>query len=275
MTPDHFARRIGIGGVALFTVAFASVAGMLANNQADLLVLGAPKPSYQDAIVPESSAGPAAQVSTAELRELMRTDSAIVLDSRPPAEYGISHIPGALNVGPKPGVPLSVYISDVEEVKRLVPDLNQLIVLYCNGPFCGKSKRLAMELSTAGYTNIRRFQLGMPGWRLAGGVAVIEEDLLYTVAKLDRTAVLVDAGLADGTQPFANMSRILIGEVVAAKDDGRLPINDHNTRIVVIGSDGAQARAVAEEITANAFHNVVLFDGDGAALRFHKAIGQR
>jgi hypothetical protein len=29
------------------------------------------------------------------------------------------------------------------------------------GPFCGKSKRLAEELLEAGYTNVRRYQLGM------------------------------------------------------------------------------------------------------------------
>ena len=36
------------------------------------------------------------------------------------------------------------------------------------------------------------------------------------------------------------------GEVKKAEDDGRLPMEDHNTRIVVFGRDGAQARLVAE-----------------------------
>jgi hypothetical protein len=49
-------------------------------------------------------------------------------------------------------------------------------------------------------------------------------------------------------------------EVASAKDDGRLPMEDHNTRIVVFGQDGAQARAVADEIAKNAFHNVTFFD---------------
>ena len=39
------------------------------------------------------------------------------------------------------------------------------VVLYCNGPFCQKSKRLAAELLEAGFTNVRRYQLGMPTWR--------------------------------------------------------------------------------------------------------------
>ena len=41
-----------------------------------------------------------------------------------------------------------------------------------------------------------------------------------------------------------------------AKDDGRLPMEDHNTRIIVFGSNAAEARAVANAIASEAFHNV-------------------
>jgi rhodanese-related sulfurtransferase len=233
---------------------------------AQLTVFGAQAPFLDDAIVKESSQGPVLQVSTAELKALLSSGAAVVLDARPPEEFGISHIPGALNVSPKPGVPISVYVSDVEEVKRIVSDINQLLVLYCNGPFCGKSKRLGVELLAAGFTNVRRYQFGMPGWRTMGGAAVIELEQLRQVAKLDRTAVFVDAGLTRRSR-FRNTVRILPGEAVAAKDDGRLPMHDHNTRIVVVGTTGAQARVVAEEITANAFHNVAYYDGDADGLR--------
>jgi hypothetical protein len=56
------------------------------------------------------------------------------------------------------------------------------------------------------------------------------------------------------------------GEIERAKDDGRLPMTDHNTRIIVIGPGGGVARALAEVLAANAFHNVAYFDGDGALL---------
>ena len=42
-------------------------------------------------------------------------------------------------------------------------------MLYCNGPYCGKSKRLSADLAAAGYTNVRRYQLGIPIWRALGG----------------------------------------------------------------------------------------------------------
>src|SRR5436190_15898851 len=119
---------------------------------------------------------------TQELREILANRSATVLDARPRGEYAVSHIPGALNVSAKPGVPISSYVSDVAEIGRLVHDRKDTpLVLYCNGPFCGKSKRLAEELITAGYGNVRRYQLGIPVWRALGGVTVIEPDALGRV----------------------------------------------------------------------------------------------
>jgi hypothetical protein len=58
-----------------------------------------------------------------------------------------------------------------------------------------------------------------------------------------------------------------VGEVKKAKDDGRLPMEDHNTRIIVFGRDGAQAKAVAEVIMREAFHNVSYFVGPLERLR--------
>jgi rhodanese-related sulfurtransferase len=46
------------------------------------------------------------------------------------------------------------------------------------------------------------------------------------------------------------------GVMKEAKDDGRLPMDDHNTRIIVFGADARSARAVADAIASEAFHNV-------------------
>jgi hypothetical protein len=46
------------------------------------------------------------------------------------------------------------------------------------------------------------------------------------------------------------------GDASKAKDDARLPMTDHNTRIFVVGSSGSQARSVAEATVRDAFHHV-------------------
>jgi rhodanese-related sulfurtransferase len=204
-----------------------------------------------------------AEVSTDELRQILAEQSAIVFDSRPRMEYAVSHIPGAVNVSAKPGVPISVYVSDVAEIGRLVSDTTTPIVLYCNGPFCGKSKRLAEELLEAGYSNVRRYQLGAPTWRALVGIMEIELDGVRYVRDGDRTAVFVDARAPEEFQigSLQGARNIPLADVTKAKDDGRLPMEDHNTRIIVFGSDDAQARAVTAELAKNAFHNVAYFSG--------------
>lgn len=237
-----------------------------------LLRFGPDRPNIFSATLLESGER-SEEISTAQLQQILADQSAVVLDARPYDEYAVSHIPGAANVSPKPGVSRALYVSDVAEVGRLLGgDKSAPVVLYCNGPFCGKVKRLSAELLEDGYTNVRRYQLGIPVWRALGGVTQIEPAGLRRILQNDRTAVLIDArdpeafatGSLDGARNIAQ-GRLVAGkdsgEVRAAKDDGRLPMDDHNTRIVVFGANGEQARAVAETLTREAFHNVAFFDG--------------
>jgi rhodanese-related sulfurtransferase len=216
------------------------------------------------------------EVSTKELTQILAARTVTVFDARPFREFAVSHIPGARNVAAKPAAPMSEYVSDVAEIGRAVGgDKKTPMILYCNGPYCGKSKRLAEELLAAGYANVRRYQLGIPVWRALGGVCQIEVEGLRYVLQQDRTAVVIDAREPEqfraGTLPGArNIPRSLIlegkdvGEIKRAKDDGRLPMEDHNTRLIVIGSETAAARYVAQAIAHEAFHNVAFFAGSFA-----------
>jgi rhodanese-related sulfurtransferase len=213
------------------------------------------------------------ELTTEAFQKVLTDGRTIVLDTRPHLEYSIAHIPGAQNVAARPGVPQSIYVSDVAEVKRLVGgDTTRPIVVYCNGPFCPKSARLAAELVQAGHTAVQRYQLGLPVWRAFGGVCEIEADGLRHVLSLDKTAVVIDVrdreAFAAGSLPGArNIPRSLVlperdvGEIRAAKDDGRLPMHDHNTRVIVVGQSAADARYVAERLTHEAFYNVTYFPG--------------
>jgi rhodanese-related sulfurtransferase len=227
-----------------------------------------PAPVYETTLMESGQKTP--EVSTNELRKILAEKSATVFDARPFMEYAMSHIPGAVNVSEKPGVPISQYVSDVAEVGRVVGNNTSApIVLYCNGPFCGKSKRLSEELLAAGYTNVRRYQLGIPVWRALVGVTAIELAGLLYVLRDDKTAVFLDARGPEefkaGTIPGAKS--LPLADVKKAKDDGRLPMEDHNTRIIVFGRDGAQARALTEAIAREAFHNVSYFGGSFDELR--------
>jgi len=153
---------------------------------------------------------------------------------------------------------MSLYVSDVAEIDRLVHQRKDTaIVLYCNGPYCGKSKRLAVELVAGA---IRRFAATSSASRCGarwGGVTQIE---LEDCAACSRTIAPRGGGCAGAperqTSVFPNAQSIPrsavlegkdVGEIKRAKDDGRLPMEDHNTRLVVIGG-AVPARHVAEAL---------------------------
>jgi rhodanese-related sulfurtransferase len=153
---------------------------------------------------------------------------------------------------------MSQYVSDVAEIERVLHgDKNAPLILYCNGPFCGKSSRLADQLLAAGFTNVRRYQLGAPVWRALGGVMQVEPEGFTYIQQGDHTARIYDARPHDAAATIPGAIHLPKEEVEKAKDDGRLPEQDHNTRIVVFGATAAEARSTAEAIAKNAFHNVM------------------
>ena len=200
-----------------------------------------------------------AEVSTEELRRILVDGNATVFDARPFMEFSSGHIPGAVNVSAKAGMPMSLYVSDVAEIERILHgDKGGAIVLYAMA-------RLREEQPSGRRTYPSRLHeyptlpIGRPS--LAGarwgdadrgsGVPVLREG--------DHTARTYDtrpaADFAAGTLPGA--IHLPTDEVEKAKNDGRLPMEDHNTRIVVFGSTAMQARSTAETIAKNAFYNVM------------------
>jgi rhodanese-related sulfurtransferase len=221
---------------------------------------GREAPSVFDGILSKVPGSP--EISTAELRAALTDASAIILDARPYEEYAISHIPTARTVPAKPGTTPALYVADAAEVAKSIPNKTQPLILYCNGLFCGRSERFADDLTKLGYRNVRRYQLGAPGWRALGGVMQVEKPAVLRLLAQDATSVLIDGRAEVGLKPrLRNAVSIPLPEASKAKDDGRLPMTDHNTRIFVVGINGTEARTVAEAIVHDAFHNVTFFGG--------------
>ena len=221
-------------------------------------------PNVMDAVL---GGGNSPEISTAELGWALRENAAVVLDARPYDEYAVSHIPGARAVRGKPGTTPALYVADVAHILESLPDRDQALILYCNGVYCGRSERFAEDLANAGYRNVIRYQLGAPGWRALGGVMQVEKPALLRLLEQDKTALLIDGRSQPGGKVrLRGAVAIPAAEAAKAKDDGRLPMTDHNTRIFVAAETGEEARKVAEAIVRDAFHNVSFFDGTIADL---------
>ena len=59
--------------------------------------------------------GQTPEISTEQLRQILRDRSATVFDARPAAEFAMSHIPGARNVAAKPGVSQAQLAHEIGE----------------------------------------------------------------------------------------------------------------------------------------------------------------
>lgn len=193
------------------------------------------------------------EVSTEELSRILESKSEPVLDVRSTNEFAIAHIPGSINI----------YEKELERVVQLFPNKSSGMILYCNGPFCGKSKRLSEQLVKLGYTNVRRYQLGLPVWRALGNTVQTDLEGFRYIIQKDKTAVFVDARtkaeFSKETVPGA--ANIQQGEAEKANEDGRLPYRDKGTRVIVFAGSTVDARVVAEEIARKAYWNSSYFGG--------------
>jgi rhodanese-related sulfurtransferase len=199
------------------------------------------------------------EANTADVQRALADGSAVVVDSRKRAEFVAGHIAGAMNA------------SSVDEMLKVVNgDKSRAIILYCNGQHCQASRNLSGELVAVGFTNVRRYQLGIPMWRALNGPVEIELEGIARIFGADRTAVYVDArsseDFARGTLPGAHSipidttSRVALGEKAPALQ------NDFNIRIILFGRDGAQARKLAEAVGKTPYQNVSYFPGTFEAL---------
>ena len=210
------------------------------------------------------------EVSTEQLRRILGDGSAIIIDARPRAEFAAGHIPGARVIDAPP----SEHIAAVEQIAN--GNKAAALVIYCNGPYCQASRRLADQLVAAGFTNVRRYQLGLPVWRALGGPIVIELDGILRIAKADQTAVFIDARSAEdyakGSLPGArNLTTESLDGTLKQMMSGTLanpplPLDDFNRRIVLFGRDGAQVLGLVRALSKRPWHNVTYFAGSYSEL---------
>ena len=86
-------------------------------------------------------------ITAEEAKEIMDSEEGyIILDVRTQEEYDEGHIPGAI---------LIPYTQIGEKANEMLPDKDQLILVYCRS---GRRSKIAAEaLAELGYTNIKEF----------------------------------------------------------------------------------------------------------------------
>lgn len=95
-------------------------------------------------------------VSRGDLVRRLKDGSVTLLDVRPEDEFGLGHLPGAINI------PLRELEKRLAEIPK-----RREIVAYCRGPYCVLSFEAVAALRQRGF-KVRRLEDGLPEWRAAG-----------------------------------------------------------------------------------------------------------
>lgn len=104
-----------------------------------LVGCGQANPNNQEAVYMNITAEEAKKIMDSE-------EGYIILDTRTQEEYDEGHIPGAIVIS---------HDEIAERAEQLLPDKDQLLLVYCRS---GRRSKLAAEaLVKLGYTNIKEF----------------------------------------------------------------------------------------------------------------------
>jgi rhodanese-related sulfurtransferase len=99
--------------------------------------------------------------SVARAMEIFDNGNVLFVDARSSDNYEDGHIPGAISL------PVGQFDEQIESLLNRYSS-DQPIVTYCSGRTCEDSHDLAQFLSDAGFTNVRIFIDGFPGWEAKG-----------------------------------------------------------------------------------------------------------
>lgn len=103
-------------------------------------------------------AGEFPDISIKEVKALVTSKKAVLIDVNGTQSYKKGHVPGALDFD----------AIEKDLAKALPSDKNTLIVAYCGGPRCKAYKAAAEAAEKLGYKNVKHMSAGISGWTGAG-----------------------------------------------------------------------------------------------------------
>jgi rhodanese-related sulfurtransferase len=103
-------------------------------------------------------AGEFPDVSVTEVKALVETKKAVIIDVNGSESFAKGRVPGALDYD---------AIKD-QLADKLPKDKNTLIVAYCGGPACKAYQSAAQAAEKLGYKNVKHMSAGISGWKEAG-----------------------------------------------------------------------------------------------------------
>lgn len=171
----------------LAALALSSVQAQTPGTSAAAPVANAPAAGYSPA-----NPGPGWHRSLVDLEfvkklaAIPKAEGSWLIDARPAArKYDLGHIPTAINI------PDTQF--DKLAPTLLPPDKSTLLVFYCEGYDCMLSHNSAAKAQKLGYTQVRVFAEGFPGWVAGGNLQAVSPAYIKKLIDEKAPMTLLDA----------------------------------------------------------------------------------
>lgn len=176
-----------------------------------------------------------------------------LFDSRPTPRFQQGYIPTAVSF------PFGAFDKMAE--KLLPKDKNALVVFYCQGVTCNLSPGSAGKAQKLGYTNVKVFKDGIPGWQEKHFALTTAPFLKEAWMNKDIPHVLLDVraekvaanGFIKGAVTFPAKKAVKLVKALDIKKNAPVIVYDQKS--------GKDAAVVASALIKAGFKNVLVLDG--------------
>jgi rhodanese-related sulfurtransferase len=175
-----------------------------------------------------------------------------LFDSRPTPRFQEGFIPTAVNLP---------YPAFDKMVEKLPKDKNALVIFYCAGPACNMSPGSADKARKLGYTNLKVYKDGMPGWLDKNFGTLSIQFLKEAWLDKDIPHVLLDARDEKAAAKGFIKGAVAFPAKKAAKLVKTLDIKKTAPVMVYDQKGGRDAESVAKILVKEGFKKVLVVSG--------------
>lgn len=198
-------------------------------------------------------------ITTAELKQKMDAHEPLTLiDALSSIEHNELAIVGSINI------PSSKVTAD----NPLLPaDKASLLVFYCKGPKCSKSKEAADRALALGYTNVMVYNDGLPDW--AKNRYPVETHVDYPKVEIPRLTPQ-EAQAQTASSVLLDIRGDEVKDVGRIKDAVSIPLDDlaekysslpKDKKIIIFDHAGKQVNICAKFLHMQGYANLAVMDG--------------
>lgn len=203
-------------------------------------------------VKPPIKVAPEKIISTEEVEKLValgpEKGKYTLVDSRPLPRVQEGAIPTAINIP---------YPAFDKMADKLPKDKNALLIFYCSGVTCSMSPKSAAKAEQLGYTNVKVYHDGMPGWSKRNYAVLSAPFLKEAWIDKDIPHVLIDVRSEKEAKKGFIKGAVSMPAAEVEKSIAKFPSKDMKPPVIIYDEKGGDSAVKAAKALIAAGHTRV------------------